>query len=70
MAFEEGFLTRGGKHPVHRLAGVRQPQREEIDPGQLARQLDVDLAEADLRLPPADASAARTSPADPAPPAV
>ncbi|WP_375803534.1 ATP-dependent Clp protease proteolytic subunit [Streptomyces sp. A012304] len=27
-AFEERLLTCGGKHPVHSLAGIRQPQRE------------------------------------------
>ncbi|MFE4720875.1 hypothetical protein ACFRLW_31555, partial [Streptomyces sp. NPDC056728] len=50
VAFEEGFLAAGGEHPVHGLAGVGQPQREQEDLGHLAREHHVDVAEVDLRL--------------------
>ncbi|MDH6222860.1 hypothetical protein M2283_010212 [Streptomyces pseudovenezuelae] len=50
MAFEERLLAAGSGHPVHRLARVRQPQREQIAAGGHPRQHDMDVAEVDLRL--------------------
>ncbi|MDH6493702.1 hypothetical protein M2157_009789 [Streptomyces sp. SAI-127] len=52
MAFEERLLAAGSRHPVHRLAGVRQPQREQIAASGHPRQHDVDITEVDLRLVP------------------
>ncbi|MEU8546304.1 hypothetical protein AB0C81_04760 [Streptomyces roseoverticillatus] len=50
MSFEERLLAGRGGHPVHRLAGERQPQREQVDLGHFAGQHGVELPEVHLRL--------------------
>ncbi|MFF3412301.1 hypothetical protein ACFYW8_40390 [Streptomyces sp. NPDC002742] len=52
MAFEESFLTCGGEHRVHRLARVRQPQRELVETRHITGQHHADLTEVDLCLSP------------------
>jgi hypothetical protein len=48
VALEEGFLTLGGERAVHRLAGERQPQREQEDLGLDPAQHHPQVGEVDL----------------------
>jgi hypothetical protein len=64
VAFEERLLAGGGEHSVHGLAGVGQPQREQVDPSSSCRRARCGTRRSrPPPRPPADGFAARTSPA-------
>ena len=70
VALQERLLPLGGERPVHRLARVRQPQREQEAPWSSPRRsIDPQVGEVDLGLARrARGSAARTPPPATGPP--
>jgi hypothetical protein len=52
VAVEESLLPAGGCDPVDGLAGVGEPEREQVALGALTGQVDPGFAEVDLRVHP------------------